>query len=74
MMISLVCNHHYYTLSAMSTLVRLQAAGCAAVPELKVSAFGDARVNEVMDMTTGAVYTDVRREAKAAIVWSQSSR
>ncbi|MGY4313527.1 serine hydrolase domain-containing protein [Bradyrhizobium sp. JR3.5] len=29
------------------------------VPELKASAFGDARVHEVMDMTTGLKYTEV---------------
>ena len=29
------------------------------VPELKASAFGDARVHEAMDMTTGLVYTEV---------------
>jgi CubicO group peptidase (beta-lactamase class C family) len=29
------------------------------VPELKTSAFGDARVREVMDMTTGLAYTEV---------------
>ncbi|MBW5437512.1 hypothetical protein FXB41_22970 [Bradyrhizobium canariense] len=74
MTISFVCNHHYYTLSAVSTLVRLQAAGCAAVPELKASAFGDARVHEVMDMTTGPVYTEVARQDRAMIVCSQSSR
>lgn len=29
------------------------------VPELKASAFGDARVHEAMDMTTGLAYTEV---------------
>jgi CubicO group peptidase (beta-lactamase class C family) len=29
------------------------------VPELKASAFGDARVREAMDMTTGLAYTEV---------------
>lgn len=29
------------------------------VPELKTSAFGDARVHEAMDMTTGLAYTEV---------------
>jgi CubicO group peptidase (beta-lactamase class C family) len=29
------------------------------VPELKDSAFGDARVHEAMDMTTGLVYTQI---------------
>ena len=29
------------------------------VPELKDSAFGDARVHEAMDMTTGLVYTEI---------------
>ncbi|HEV2157367.1 serine hydrolase [Bradyrhizobium sp.] len=38
------------------------------VPELKSSAFGDARVREAMDMTTGLVYTEVYTD-KNSDVW-----
>nr|WP_283806258.1 serine hydrolase domain-containing protein [Bradyrhizobium sp. DOA1] len=38
------------------------------VPELKASAFGDARVHEVMDMTTGLLYTEVYTD-KNSDVW-----
>ncbi|MDB5616963.1 serine hydrolase [Tardiphaga sp.] len=38
------------------------------VPELKDSAFGDARVSEVMDMTTGLEYTEVYAD-KNSQVW-----
>ncbi|MCC8964935.1 serine hydrolase [Bradyrhizobium sp. Pear76] len=38
------------------------------VPELKESAFGDARVHEVMDMTTGLKYTEVYTD-KNSDVW-----
>ncbi|MCK1277571.1 serine hydrolase [Bradyrhizobium sp. 61] len=38
------------------------------VPELKASAFGDARVHEVMDMTTGLEYTEVYTD-KNSHVW-----
>lgn len=38
------------------------------VPELKTSAFGDARVREVMDMTTGLKYTEVYTD-KNSDVW-----
>jgi CubicO group peptidase (beta-lactamase class C family) len=38
------------------------------VPELKTSAFGDARVREVMDMTTGLEYTEVYTD-KNSHVW-----
>src|SRR6478736_2520822 len=38
------------------------------VPELKASAFGDARVHEVMDMTTGLEYTEVYTD-KNSDVW-----
>ncbi|UGA46282.1 beta-lactamase family protein [Bradyrhizobium quebecense] len=38
------------------------------VPELKASAFGDARVHEVMDMTTGLKYTEVYTD-KNSDVW-----
>ncbi|MCC8957694.1 serine hydrolase [Bradyrhizobium sp. Pear77] len=37
-------------------------------PELKASAFGDARVHEVMDMTTGLKYTEVYTD-KNSDVW-----
>ncbi|QUS39633.1 class C beta-lactamase-related serine hydrolase [Tardiphaga alba] len=39
------------------------------VPELKASAFGDARVHEVMDMTTGLKYTEVYADRNSD-VWS----
>lgn len=38
------------------------------VPELKATAFGDARVHEVMDMTTGLKYTEVYTD-KNSDVW-----
>jgi CubicO group peptidase (beta-lactamase class C family) len=38
------------------------------IPELKQSAFGDARVEEVMDMTTGLAYTEAYTD-KASGVW-----
>ncbi|WP_038976409.1 serine hydrolase domain-containing protein, partial [Bradyrhizobium japonicum] len=38
------------------------------VPELRASAFGDARVHEVMDMTTGLEYTEVYTD-KNSHVW-----
>jgi CubicO group peptidase (beta-lactamase class C family) len=38
------------------------------VPELKNSAFGDARVHEAMDMTTGLVYTEIYTD-KNSDVW-----
>ena len=38
------------------------------VPELKASAFGDARVHEAMDMTTGLEYTEVYTD-KNSDVW-----
>jgi len=38
------------------------------VPELKSSAFGDARVHEAMDMTTGLEYTEVYTD-KNSDVW-----
>ncbi|MGY2805786.1 CubicO group peptidase (beta-lactamase class C family) [Bradyrhizobium sp. USDA 4506] len=38
------------------------------VPELKASAFGDARVHEAMDMTTGLKYTEVYTD-KNSDVW-----
>ena len=37
------------------------------VPELKASAFGDARVQEVMDMTTGLEYTEVYTDPKSQV-------
>jgi CubicO group peptidase (beta-lactamase class C family) len=37
------------------------------VPELKTSAFGDARVREVMDMTTGLEYTEVYTDPKSQV-------
>lgn len=39
------------------------------VPELKDTAFGDARVHEVMDMTTGLKYTEVYADRNSD-VWS----
>ncbi|WP_441235517.1 serine hydrolase domain-containing protein [Bradyrhizobium sp. 930_D9_N1_4] len=39
------------------------------LPELKASAFGDARVHEAMDMTTGLEYTEVYTD-KNSDVWS----
>ena len=39
------------------------------VPELKASAFGDARVREAMDMTTGLAYTEVYTDRNSD-VWS----
>ncbi|WP_441242239.1 serine hydrolase domain-containing protein [Tardiphaga sp. 768_D3_N2_1] len=39
------------------------------VPELKATAFGDARVHEVMDMTTGLKYTEVYADRNSD-VWS----
>ncbi len=41
----------------------------AYVPELAASAFGDARVSEVMDMTTGLAYTEVYTDPKSD-VWA----
>ena len=38
------------------------------IPELKASAFGDARVHEAMDMTTGLEYTEVYTD-KNSDVW-----
>ncbi|MBR1190699.1 serine hydrolase [Bradyrhizobium sp. AUGA SZCCT0160] len=37
------------------------------VPELKASAFGDARVREVMDMTTGLEYTEVYTDRNSGV-------
>jgi len=37
------------------------------VPELKTSAFGDARVHEVMDMTTGLTYTEVYTDTNSDV-------
>jgi CubicO group peptidase (beta-lactamase class C family) len=37
------------------------------VPELKTSAFGDARVREVMDMTTGLEYTEVYTDRNSGV-------
>lgn len=37
------------------------------VPELKASGFGDARVHEVMDMTTGLKYTEVYTDRNSDI-------
>jgi CubicO group peptidase (beta-lactamase class C family) len=37
------------------------------VPELKTSAFGDARVHEVMDMTTGLEYTEVYTDRNSGV-------
>jgi CubicO group peptidase (beta-lactamase class C family) len=37
------------------------------VPELKDSAFGDARVNEAMDMTTGLEYTEVYTDRNSGV-------
>jgi len=39
------------------------------VPELKPSAFGDATVEQVMDMTTGLKYTDIYTDANSD-VWA----
>jgi CubicO group peptidase (beta-lactamase class C family) len=45
-----------------------QAMVTEYVPELRDSAFGDARVHEVMDMTTGLLYTEVYTD-KNSDVW-----
>jgi CubicO group peptidase (beta-lactamase class C family) len=37
------------------------------VPELKTSAFGDARVHETMDMTTGLEYTEVYTDKNSGV-------
>jgi CubicO group peptidase (beta-lactamase class C family) len=37
------------------------------VPELKASAFGDARVREAMDMTTGLEYTEVYTDRNSGV-------
>ena len=37
------------------------------VPELKASAFGDARVQEAMDMTTGLEYTEVYTDKNSGV-------
>jgi CubicO group peptidase (beta-lactamase class C family) len=37
------------------------------VPELKASAFGDARVHETMDMTTGLEYTEVYTDKNSGV-------
>src|SRR3954462_11927942 len=37
------------------------------IPELKASAFGDARVHEVMDMTTGLEYTEVYTDRNSGV-------
>jgi CubicO group peptidase (beta-lactamase class C family) len=37
------------------------------VPELKASAFGDARVHEAMDMTTGLEYTEVYTDRNSGV-------
>jgi CubicO group peptidase (beta-lactamase class C family) len=37
------------------------------VPELKASAFGDARVQETMDMTTGLEYTEVYTDKNSGV-------
>jgi CubicO group peptidase (beta-lactamase class C family) len=37
------------------------------VPELKACAFGDARVHEVMDMTTGLEYTEVYTDRNSGV-------
>jgi CubicO group peptidase (beta-lactamase class C family) len=39
------------------------------VPELKTSAFGDARVHETMDMTTGLEYTEVYTDRNSGVFW-----
>ena len=52
------------------------------VPELKASAFGDARVREAMDMTTGLEYTEVYTDRNSGVfgpcgaptAWRRSSR
>jgi CubicO group peptidase (beta-lactamase class C family) len=44
-----------------------QAPVTAYVPELKAGAFGDARVHEVMDMTTGLEYTEVYTDKNSAV-------
>lgn len=46
-----------------------QAPVTEYVPELKDTAFGDARVHEVMDMTTGLLYTEVYTD-KNSDVWA----
>ena len=38
------------------------------VPELKASAFGDARVHEAMDMTTGLEYTEVYTDKNSDVL------
>lgn len=43
------------------------APGAAYVPELKASAFGDATVEQVMDMTTGLKYTEVYTDTNSDV-------
>ncbi|MET4292593.1 CubicO group peptidase (beta-lactamase class C family) [Bradyrhizobium sp. LB8.2] len=44
-----------------------QAPVTEYVPELRASAFGDARVREAMDMTTGLAYTEVYTDRNSAV-------
>ncbi|MBR1224417.1 MULTISPECIES: serine hydrolase [unclassified Bradyrhizobium] len=44
-----------------------QAPVTEYVPELKASAFGDARVREAMDMTTGLEYTEVYTDKNSGV-------
>ena len=44
-----------------------QAPVTGYVPELKASAFGDARVHEAMDMTTGLEYTEVYTDKNSGV-------
>jgi len=44
-----------------------QAPVTEYVPELKASAFGDARVHEAMDMTTGLEYTEVYTDKNSGV-------
>jgi CubicO group peptidase (beta-lactamase class C family) len=44
-----------------------QAPVTEYVPELKKSAFGDARVHETMDMTTGLEYTEVYTDKNSGV-------
>ena len=44
-----------------------QAPVTEYVPELKTSAFGDARVHETMDMTTGLEYTEVYTDKNSGV-------
>src|SRR3954466_3500858 len=44
-----------------------QAPVTEYLPELKASAFGDARVHEAMDMTTGPAYTEVYTDKNSGV-------